>query len=334
MKKLITIIITTLLVSTLTYCQKTYNMLGFELKLEPLMQQMFTSQDDNKRFAANEEFISLMEEALEYEKSFDYPFTKLNKIKVLYSDDKRFRILTWAIVNEQGTWENYGFVQAKDNEGNYVISRLFDKSDDILSPEEEKLTDSTWFGAVYYDLITTKNDKYTYYTLLGWDGNTIYTQRKIIEPISIKSNGRPIFGQNLFYKEKNRMRMIFEYSTEANITLKYGEQYYEITTNQKAKSTLFHKAKPFEKQSSEVKKQKMIFYDVLEPQNSAMQQIAMYYIPSGNMVGLYFENGKWKSLKYNVQPRNKPSKQDAATPDNNDFTPRQASSKSLFPKGE
>lgn len=331
MKYRILIILIIVFYGSLSYGQKTYNMVGFELQLQPLMQQMFTSQDDNKRFAANEEFISLMEEALEYEKSFDYSFDKLDKIKILYSEDKRFRIITWAIVNEQGSWENYGFIQAKDSEGNYVVSRLFDKSDDIFSPEEEKLNDSTWFGAVYYTLITTKNDKHTYYTLLGWDGNTIYSQRKIIEPITIKSNGRPVFGQNIFYKDKNRVRMIFEYSTDANLTLKYGEQYYEITTNQKAKSTLFHKAKPFEKQSSVLKKQKMIFYDILEPQNSVMQGLSLYYIPSGNMMGLYFENGKWKSLKYNVQPRNKPSKQDAATPDNYDFTPRQASSKSLFP---
>lgn len=312
--------------------QKTYNMLGFELQLEPLMQDMFESKTDNERFAANEEFISILEDALENEKSFDYTFSKLDKIKILTSKDKKFRVITWAIVNEQGYWENYGFVQAKNSDEEYVSYRLFDKSDDIMSPETEKLNDSTWFGAVYYDLITTKNENRTYYTLLGWDGNSIYSQRKVIEPISIKSNGSPIFGQNIFYKEKDRMRIIFEYSTNTNLTLKYDEQYYEIVSNKKAKSSLFHKAKPFEKEEPKTEKQKMIFYDELEPHIYGMEGLTQYYVPSGNVTGMYFENGKWRKLKYNVQPRNKAAKNDSETPDNNDFTPRQVSNRSLFPQ--
>lgn len=316
-----------LLISIPFFAQKSYNMQGFELQLEPLMQQMVYSQNDNERFLANEQFISLMEDALEYDKSFSYPFDKLDKISIITSPDKRFRIFTWAIVNEQGFWENYGFVQSQGaSSGEYEVYRLYDKSDDIMNPEEEKLNDSVWFGAVYYDLIVNKYEGRTYYVLLGWDGNDIYKRRKIIEPVSFRQqNGRPVFGQNVFYKEKNRMRCIFEYSTDANFTLHYGQQYYEIASNQKAKNSLLHKAQPFEKEPTKTEKQKMIFFDDLEPQTEGMEGLTQYYVNSGNMTGLYFEGGKWKKLKYNVQPRNKADKRD-------DYTPNTKISGSLFPQ--
>ena len=58
----------------------------------------------------------------------------------------------------------------------------------------------------------------------------------------------------------------------------------------------------------------MIFFDELEPMNSAMQGFKQNYVPSGNVTGLYFENGKWRKLKQNVLPRNKKEKKDNYVP--------------------
>lgn len=301
-----------------SFSQESYNMLGFELQLEPLMNEMFEAKNANERFAANDKFLTTMEDALLFENSFSYHFEKLSKISILTSKDKQFRILTWAIVNQEGEWENYGYVQARNAEdGTYEVYRLYDKSDEITDPETQKLDDSTWFGAVYYDLIQTKADNATIYTLLGWDGNNIYSRRKIIEPISFKRNsGKPIFGKNIFYKEKDRMRFIFEYSTQTNFTLKYGEQYYEVEGQTKTKSTLFHKARPFEVEPPKTAKEKLIFFDLLEPENPSMAGLTQYYVPSGEVVGLKFENNKWKKIKYNVLPRNAKEQNDDYQPDN------------------
>ena len=306
--------------------QKNYNMQGMELILEPLMEEMFYAKTSSERFAANEKFISELEDALAMEKSFAYPFDKLNKINILTAKDKQFRIFTWSIVDDEGSYENYGFIQSKNNNTkDYEIYRLFDKSEEIFSPEEQKLSDSLWFGAVYYDLVETKFDKKTYYILLGWDGNDIYSRRRVIEPIYFRNgSGKPIFGQNVFYKEKERLRYVFEYSTDANFTLQYGEQFYDIVINQKAKSTVFHKAQPFETVPNETKKEKMIFFDDLEPATLGMDGLKQYYVPSGEVVGLYFENGRWKKLKHNVLPRNKTEK-------NDDYTPNESQQRGLFP---
>jgi hypothetical protein len=292
--------------------QSIYNMQGFELQLKPLMEQMFSAQTDNERFNANEKFMSVMEDALEGQKSFSYPFDSLDKIKILTSKDKVFRIFTWAIVNQNGEYDNFGFVQSKNRtSGDYEVYRLFDKSDEIAMPEYEKLNDSTWFGAVYYELITTKNQDNTYYTLLGWDGNNIYTKRKLIEPITFaKNSGRPIFGQNVFYKDKNRRRYIFEYSPKAYFNLQWGNQFFtESNTRRKVKSTLFRKAKPFEVEAPKMDKKQMIFFDVLEPAVDNMEGLKQNYVPSGEVDGFYFDNGRWKQIK-DIVPRNKSNNKD------------------------
>lgn len=301
------------------FSQNKYQMQGMEMILDTLMQEMYSSNASNERFLANEKFISELEDALSMEKSFFYAFDKLDKISILTSKDKQFRIITWSLQDDNGSFENYGFVQAKNNQtSEYETYRLFDKSEDLPEVEKEKLSDSTWLGAVYYELIENKYDNKTYYILLGWDGNDIYSRKRVIEPISFKQNsGKPIFGQSVFYKQKERMRYVFEYSTEAAFTLSYDVQYYDITTNKKAKNTLFHKAQPFEKEPNQTLKEKMIFFDSLEPTISGMDGFYQYYVPSGEVIGLYFENGKWKQIKYNILPRNKADKKDSYEPNDN-----------------
>ncbi len=314
---LISLIFTLLTNSNSLFSQNKYYLQGMEMILDTLMQDMYSFKADNERFLANEKFISELEDALSMEKSFFYAFEKLNKISILTSKDKQFRIITWSLQDDNGSFENYGFIQSKNNQTlEYETYRLFDKGEDLPEIENVKLSDSTWLGAVYYELIENKYDNKTYYILLGKDGNDIYSRKRVIEPISFKQNsGRPIFGQNVFYKQKERMRYVFEYSTDASFTLGYDVQYYDIVSNQKAKSTIFHKAQPFEKQPNQTLKEKMIFFDDLEPIIGGMEGFFQYYVPSGEVIGLYFEKGKWKQIKYNILPRNKADKLDSYAPD-------------------
>ncbi len=324
MRKVRVIIFVILSFDVCVLYSQNYNMQGFELILKPLMEQMFSASTDNERFSANEKFISNLEDALNFERSFNYDFPTLRNINILTSSDRQFRVFTWAIMSESGEFENFGFIQSRDKKGEYIVYRLFDKSEDIFHPETAKLNDSLWYGAVYYDLIQTKYEDNTYYVLLGWDGNNIYSRKKIIEPITFNKNtGRPSFGQSVFYKEKERKRFIFEYSTEATFNLKYETQHYQTTAQKKKKSTFFHKARPFEVESPQTEKRQMIFFDELEPIHYSMQGFNQNYAPSGNITGLYFEKGKWRKLKQNVLPRNPKNKKD-------DYIPKQNKS-GLFP---
>jgi hypothetical protein len=200
-------------------------------------------------------------------------------------------------------------IQARnENTEEYEIYRLYDRSEEVFSPEEAKLADTSWFGAVYFDLITTKNENITYYTLLGWDGKDIYSKRKIIEPITFKRNsGRPSFGASIFHKEKQLKRMIFEYAPTASFNLKWDNQYYTEGGVKKAKQKGLKKNKPFETEAQKVEKSQMIIYEELEPMYDGLGMVKNLSVPSGKVVGLRFERGKWRKIE-NLIPRNSKKK--------------------------
>ena len=56
-----------------------------------------------------------------------------------------------------------------------------------------------------------------------------------------------------------------------------------------------------------------------------MDDLKLYYVPSGEVVGLKFEGGKWKKIKHNILPRNKSEK-------NDDYEPNYNIQRTLFPK--
>lgn len=303
MKKIIILICVALFATPL--CSQDIMLQNAEQELSSLMNVMFSSKDDNERFNANEKFLTLLDNVLEYPNSFDYPFENLDKISILTSSDKKFKIFTWAVFSNEGDYDNFGMIQARnETTEEYEIYRLWDRSDDVFSPQEAKLTDTSWFGAVYYELITTKNENITYYTLLGWDGKDIYSKRKIIEPITFKRNsGRPNFGASIFYKEKQLKRMIFEYAPTASFNLKWDNQYHKEGGVKKAKQKGMKKNKPFEVEESKIERSQMILYDELEPMCDGLGMVKNLSVPSGKVVGLRFERGKWRKVE-NLIPRN------------------------------
>ncbi|MEE1323652.1 MAG: hypothetical protein UHE91_07480 [Bacteroidales bacterium] len=303
MKKIIILICVALFATPL--CSQDIMLQNAEQELSSLMNVMFSSKDDNERFNANEKFLTLLDNVLEYPNSFDYPFENLDKISILTSSDKKFKIFTWAVFSNEGDYDNFGMIQARnETTEEYEIYRLWDRSDDVFSPQEVKLTDTSWFGAVYYELITTKNENITYYTLLGWDGKDIYSKRKIIEPITFKRNsGRPNFGASIFYKEKQLKRMIFEYAPTASFNLKWDNQYHKEGGVKKAKQKGMKKNKPFEVEEAKIERSQMILYDELEPMCDGLGMVKNLSVPSGKVVGLRFERGKWRKVE-NLIPRN------------------------------
>lgn len=291
------------------YAQNSVFLQNAEQELRNLQDTMFFADSDNERFNANERFKEKLGNCLEMPNSFSYSFDALNRISILTSQDKRFRVFTWAIISSEGSYDNFGFVQAKNEAtGEYEVYPLLARNDEIYSPEEQKLSDTCWFGAVYYELITSKYENITYYTLLGWDGKDIYSKRKVIEPVTFKHNsGRPVFGASVFYKMKTLKRMIFEYAPDVSFNLKYESQYFEVGGIKKAKKKRVGKNKPFEVEEKKLERSKMILYDELESKTDGVVGLKQLNVPSGKVLGLTFERGRWRSLETPV-PRNKKKK--------------------------
>jgi hypothetical protein len=126
-----------------------------------------------------------------------------------------------------------------------------------------------WIGAVYYKIIQTQAGNKNYYTLLGYDENTIRSNKKVVEVLSFES-GQPIFGGPYFNFSDNKTlnqnprRLILEYKKNASPRLVYD------------------------------KEQDMIIYEHLVPEQEGGDPKKKYtYVGDGDYEGLKWKAGKW-----------------------------------------
>lgn len=303
MKKALLTIISIVLLAGSGMAQDKAVMGKYQSRLQQLFDKVQNAPTDNERYLANEEAVQLMTEALQEEDSQNWKWQFSNYVSVLRSPDKHFTIITWPVVKDDGEYECFGFVQClckdEDDEDEWKTFVLHDRSDEIINREETVLEANQWLGSVYQELIQTSFEGKTFYTLLGWNGCSMLTQRRVIEPISFNSrDGRPIFGQALFKKDKNRRRVILEYSKEAMVNLSYEQQLSVSTENVRMKKD----GRMVTTQVNHEQKEQMIIFDELEPQVQGMEGLYQYYVPSGKELAYVFEGGKW-TLRENAQGR-------------------------------
>ncbi len=196
-----------------------------ENRLKQLTTHVFKSKDEKQRVDSNKVFFQIMKDVLQYPESFFYPFDSLkNDVSFLMNKDKTFRIITWNFPKNNGTHLYFGFIQhwykeRKDAEAIYRLHALIDVSNTLKnSPETYVGSPDKWLGMLYYQLIEGNN----YWILLGWDGNEKLIQRKFIDVLYFKKDGTAVFGKDVFkIPKKNPKRIMFQYSTDVVMTLRY-----------------------------------------------------------------------------------------------------------------
>jgi hypothetical protein len=195
-----------------------------------LHKEIILESNTIRRYQKNDSLLYLLEETMELKNSISYPFDSLKTISVLTSSDKKMRIFTWYLISDDGIHEHYGFVQVYNEEKKqYKVYSLTDRWKRMNNPASQSLTCNNWYGAVYTELVEIKgsNDN-IYYTLLGWNGGDIFSQRKVIEVLSINNKRLPVFGALIFrgYTKTPTMRIVFEYAKHSFLFLHYDRQLY------------------------------------------------------------------------------------------------------------
>ena len=239
---------------------------ALEAELNAQREKILNAESDSQRVQANEAFISTLKEALDIPSSFDHPFTNIQKIGNLKSPDNFFRMFTWNLPFDDGTHKYFCFIQIEDKKKGNVIYELQDESSNIENPEYKSLDNEEWYGALYYEIIEIKKGKKKYYTLLGWDGDTEFTNSKVIDVLYFSgSKYKPKFGTPLFKRPgKTARRIVFKYAEDAVMNLKYEA------------------------------KQKSIVFDYLSPLKPLMEGKYEFYGPNGRRFDAYeFREGKW-----------------------------------------
>jgi len=204
-----------------------------EQELLVIQTKAFYSKNESERIEGNKEFLAVWERIIGNPKILQYSFSNLKDISVLAPKDNKFKLITWNLQKNDGTHYYFGFLLVNNSKRikkgflsyetveAYDYFKLLDRSATVKSPENYIGTPDKWFGMLYTQLIECDG----YYTLIGWDGNDKLTQRKFVDVLYFRGNGEPVFGKDVFkFPRKNPRRLMFEWSQEVSMSLKYNEK--------------------------------------------------------------------------------------------------------------
>ena len=250
--------------------------------MQVLSYKMINDSIEPERYNANYKLIKTLVSALKTPYSFNFSFDSLKTISIQYAPDRLFRIFSWHIMNDDGSYRYYGTVQMNKSDGKLEIFPLVDYTPAIKNPSDSITNNEKWYGAQYYKIISVLNRVQTpYYVLLGWKGNTVKSTQKVIEILHFK-NGKAIFGMPVFDGEKEKpgqKRIIFEYSRKASMVLNY----------EAAKET--------------------IVFDHLAPPDPKLKGKFELYGPDFSYDGYKLQNGRWRLIQ-DLELKNSPTEQD------------------------
>ena len=281
------------------YSQKKFDFSFWEDSLVRIRQNVMTAKSETERLLWNDDFMNLLESVLQEPNSFNFTWQAATNFSVLMSPDRLFKIFTWYVEKDNYTVENYGFLQVySEDRKKYVVYSLYDQHNTIETPEEAVTDHNRWYGAVYYNIIPLPTKNKTYYTLLGWNGNNLFTNQKVIEILHFKkavkstSTGAsdlvPVFGAKVFrnYPKKAMTRIIFEYNKNSSLSLKYEKQSYPVNTGKRDPKT----KKVIYATLSDL----MIVFEQTVPMDNSMTYLSAFSVPESSLnQGFVIQEGKW-----------------------------------------
>jgi len=248
----------------------------YEDTLKVMAHTIMNADTEEAKRTANTAFIENLTEVLQYEKSFKFPFDSLVTTGKVYSPDNTFRIFSWLLKKDNGTYEYYGLVHYQNKRRKrFEVIPLIDNSANIRNPEQEDLDAKTWFGGLVYNIIYIKKSGRKYYTILSWDGHDGYSTKKIIDVMYFSGKNKIKFGLPIFKKSKkeSQKRVVLQYDSKTVISVNYDE------------------------------KEERIVFDHLVPSRKDLTGLYEYYIPEGTFNSYNYKKGKWW-LEQDVDIRN------------------------------
>jgi hypothetical protein len=285
MKKLSILFLMSVMLHALAFAQHSDESIHI-LKLEhyqdtlvDIGKHLINDGTEMERQNANAEFIRAFVKALKVPNSFNFKFDSLKVVHIINAPDNRFRIFTWYLQYDDGSYRYYGTVQMNTGD-KLVMFPLEDYSPFMKNPEDSVTSNTKWYGAVYYKIVPVYAEKNPYYVLLGWKGNTVKSTKKVIDVITFR-NDRPVFGHSVFDGNgKVRKRVVFEYTRQASMLLNY------------------------------VPDEHLIVFDHLVPPDKKQKGQFDQYGPDLSYDGYRFKEGRWEYVE-NLDMRNKPDSHDA-----------------------
>ncbi|MGH2623157.1 MAG: hypothetical protein ACRDE7_05800, partial [Sphingobacterium sp.] len=188
--------------------------------LAHLGKAVFSGLSEPQRIEKNFNFVKTLVSALKEKESFKFEFDQLAMISIVNSPDQKFRIFSWNVPLDDGSYLYYGAIQFHTPDGNLKLIPLLDKTFEINHINEAITSPEEWYGAQYYSIIKLAENSYA---LLGWKGHHHDYSIKVIEILTIVESGELQFGKNVFTDNTKISRKIFQYTSQASMYLHYNE---------------------------------------------------------------------------------------------------------------
>jgi hypothetical protein len=224
-----------------------------------------------ERMVSDSVFTKTLVRALQIKNSFYYPFDSVLGISKLYAPDTSFRIFTWSISYDDYYSRQRGAIQYRTADGSLKLTPLRDYSEFTNKPTDSVRSRSNWIGAVYYNIIKTQYKGKNYYTLFGFDNNTVMSSMKWMEVLTFNEKNEPVFGGPFFSYAKDSIpgptlyRFNIEFKKDTRVLVNYIEDL------------------------------QMILVDHLVSENDDTEH-QWTYVPDGDQEGFKWENGKWMHI--------------------------------------
>ena len=99
--------------------------------------------------------------------------------------------------------------------------------------EDSILMNNRWVGALYYNILQREISGERIYFLLGWNGASMNSEKKIVEAFGFNSLGQSVFGAPVFNiidkgQRKSANRFVLEYQKGAKLYMNYDKETDQI----------------------------------------------------------------------------------------------------------
>lgn len=226
---------------------------------------MINSKNEENRFIASYRIVKSLIAILKTPQSYQHQIDTLLPIQVVYAPDNKFRIFTWYVINDNQEYRYFGAIQM--NSDSLKLFPLVDYSSFFEKPEEQTVDNNNWYGALYYQIIAVKNKKETYYTLMGSNGFSLVSNKKVIDILWFNDEDQPRFGAPIIeYNNKIQKRFILEFSNDAWAAVRF------------------------------VPEEDKIIYDHVAPPDENLEGFFSQYLPDGTYEGFEWKKNKWQHI--------------------------------------
>jgi hypothetical protein len=238
-----------------------------EDSLKALAKNIYVDSLTAGRMRSDSLFVKTLVRSLLIKNSFYYPFDSVQGVSKIYAPDSAFRIFSWSISYDDFYSRQRGAIQFKTADGSLKLVPLRDFSEFTSKPLDSVRTKDNWIGAVYYNIIKNQYNGKDYYTLFGFDDNSIRSNKKWIEVMTFNEKNQPVFGAPFTFesdsaKRPAQSRHFIEYKKEASTFVNYDPEL------------------------------KMIIVDHLISESDEPDK-AYTLVPDGDQEGFVWKGGKW-----------------------------------------